>query len=349
MAPDESAPARPGRRTVEFGAFLTGLLIVALSGRALTPWPDDFAVTPKVQYLREHPDDFNAVFIGRSHVFRSFIPELIDGQLAAAGFDLRTFNLGGPGMSDMEIDHVLRTVLAIDGLDLDYVFIEAPDWIRFANANLSTNRAVNWHTLRQTGRVIRAVFRRYPSWIERADVGWPHVEHLWLRFTGYGQGKRIAASLLGWPEEQPLTHEDVERERGYQAPDEVGTVEMEKRRAAFVRTEPNYRESVASISTGNREPHDLDDYDFAALEQQIELIRAAGARPIYVVPPGMDPAAYAYALDEAGHLPDLMRFNDPDLHPRLYRFGRRFDGHLNRLGAEDFSRLFATKFLDLVN
>jgi hypothetical protein len=44
-----------------------------------------------------------------------------------------------------------------------------------------------------------------------------------------------------------------------------------------------------------------------------------------------------------------MPFNDPIRYPRLYRYDRRFDGHLNRQGAMEFSRLFADEVLRVLN
>ncbi|MHC4846570.1 MAG: hypothetical protein ACYTCU_10475 [Planctomycetota bacterium] len=348
----ESDPTETrGRRTapIALGAWLLGFVIVAAAGNALTPWPDDFAVTPKVEYLREHAAEIDTIYIGRSHVFRSFIPEVIDARLAEAGIDMRSFNLGGPGMSDAEIDHVLRSVLAIEGLELDYVFIEVPDWVSFTEDNLDTNRAVNWHTLLQTRRVLRAQFLAIDTWVERAKAGWPHVELAWLRATAYGQGKRIAASLMGVEEEHPLSPEGVAAHLGYQMLDDIDTDEMRRRRAAFVRNRAGYPDRVKGIMDGNREPYDLEHYDFDALDQQIEAIRAAGARPVYIVAPSMHPAPYAGALDEQGRIPDLMVFNEPGEYPLIYRYDRRFDGHLNRQGAREFSLGFAERLIGFLD
>jgi len=348
----ESDPAEPPSRRaapVAIGAWLLGFVIFAAVGSTLTPWPGEFEVTPKVEFLREHPGDVNAIYIGKSHVFRSFVPELIDARMAEAGLDFRSFNLGGPGMSDLEIDHLLRTVLAIEGLQLDYVFIEVPDWVTFTDENLDTNRAVNWHTLLQTRRAVGAVFESTPSWVGRAKLAWPHIELLWLRATGYGQGKRIVGSLLGWPEQYPLTPESVERELGYQALEGIGTPEIEQRRAHFVYHRNKYPWNLMRITARNQAPHDLERYEFDALARQIGLIRAAGARPVYIVPPSTVATPHAYALQEQGHLPDLMAFNQPEKHPLIYRFDRRFDGHLTSQGAEEFSDLFAQRLLALLD
>ncbi len=334
-----------------FGAILLSLLgfgLVAFAMSTLAPWPDDFAITAKLEHLREHPEDYDTLFIGKSHVFRSFIPNVIDERLEQQGIRMRSFNLGGPGMSAPEIDHVLRTVLEIEGLHLKYVFIETPDWHDFANEDLETNRALNWHTPRQTWRAVRDVSVTTSTWGERSRLAWPHLKLLWMRATAYGQGEHFVVNRLV-AAEQPLSAEAVARDRGYQGLDDLGTPEMIRRREAFVRNRSKYRQRVDGIISGNQQPCDLEHYDFEALTEQIDLIKAAGARPIYIAPPSMFPDAQAQELSRQGHLPDLMVFNDPVQYPDLYRFSRRFDGHLNQQGAMEFSQLFADHLLSGLN
>jgi hypothetical protein len=78
-------------------------------------------------------------------------------------------------------------------------------------------------------------------------------------------------------------------------------------------------------------------------------VRAAGAEPVYVLPPGGQARAYALALADAAHLPHLIDLSSPAEHPELYRPEHRFDAnHLDRDAARAFSSLFAARFAELL-
>jgi hypothetical protein len=367
-APVDGAGGERHGILVPAAAWLGGFLLVLTAARQLTPWPEDFPVTTKLEWLAAHPDQVDTLYIGKSHVFRSFIPPVIDERLAADGKSSRSFNMGAEGMSDCEIDHVLRTVLEIEGLQLQTVYIEAPDWVfrSAADQSMDTNRSVNWHTPRQTWRMLRRLLYLEPEgdqelaldqgreageeadsdggWSDKLELAWSHLRNCWLRTTSFGQGKRIVAHwLLGREDSQVMTLEEVGRERGFQAMDDVGTEDMLERRRRFVsRAATGLPLRIAKVIEGNAQPYDLDHYNFAALEAQMELVRAAGAEPVYFIPPAMHPSAYAFALDEGGYLPSLLVFNDPERFRRLYVLESRFDSHLNRAGATLFSKLFAS-------
>ncbi len=334
-----------GGRVVAAIAWLVGFALVAAAGRALTPWPEDFAVTPKLAWLREHPDAVDTLFIGKSHVFRSFVPPVVDEVLEKRGRPTRSFNMGAEGMSDCEIDHVLRTVLELDGLQLDTVWIETPDWVwrSAVDENMDTNRSVNWHTPRQVARMLRRLVYLDEPWRDRVELAWMHLRNGWLRATSYGQGRRIVRSLLGHREPQPLTQEEIDRERGFQAAEEVDTTEARIRRERFAENaEEGLPQRVRHLVKRNRIVDDLSHYDFGALEAQLDVVRAAGAEPRYFVPPAMHPTQWVAPLAEGGHLPnDPPVFNDPQRHPQLFTLETRWDSHLNRRGAEVFSRIFA--------
>ena len=341
---EEAALTAPASIASSVVGAVVGFVLVASWGLAATPPPEDFPITAKLQYLEEHIGDYDTLFVGRSHIFRSFIPEIIDGDLSRLGIDLTSFNLGGPGMPDVEIDYVLRRVLAMKGQNLRYVFIEAPDWVRQTGDNAFTNRSIAWHTLRQTGTMFRTLALQDLPLQDRFQQMWDHLRMFGQRLTAFGQGRRILEELQGEVEFQSMSVADVARERGYQALDNLDDPSILKRRKGFLKRRGGYRNRLTFLATGNTAGYDLERYNRAALESQLAAIRAAGVRPIYIVPPGMDPTPHAFPLQEAGLLPDLMTFNDPRQQAFIYQFDLRFDGHLNRAGAEEFSRIFARAF-----
>ena len=341
---EEAAITAPGSIVSSIVGAVVGFVLVASWGLSATPPPEDFPITTKLQHLEEHIAEYDTLFVGRSHIFRSFLPEIIDGELSQLGIDMSSFNLGGPGMPDAEIDYVLRRVLAMKGQSLRYVFVEAPDWIRQTEDNAFTNRAIAWHTLRQTRTMFRTLALQDLPLKDRFLQMWDHLRMFGQRLTAFGQGRRIFDDLQGIVEDQPMSVEDVSRERGYQALDNLDDPAILKRREGFLKRRGGYRKRLDFLATGNTADFDLEHYNQDALASQVALIRAAGIRLIYVVPPGMDPTPHTTALQKAGLLPDLMTFNDPRQQAFIYQFDLRFDGHLNRAGAEEFSKIFARAF-----
>ncbi len=341
---EQGVRAGPASILSSIGGAVVGFVLVASWGLSATPPPEDFPITTKLQHLEEHIGEYDTLFVGRSHIFRSFIPEIIDGELSQLGVDMSSFNLGGPGMPDVEIDYVLRRVLAMDGQNLRTLFIEAPDWVRQIKDNAFTNRSIAWHTARQTGTVFRTLAMQDLPLQDRFLKMWDHLRMFGQRLTAFGQGRRIFDDLQGLVEDQPLSLEDVSRDCGYQALDNLDDPSILKRREGFLKRRGGYRNRLDFLAKGNTADYNLERYNEDALASQMALVRAAGARLIYIVPPGMDPTPHAHALREAGLIPDLMTFNDPRQQAFIYQFDLRFDGHLNRAGAEEFSRIFARAF-----
>jgi len=328
-------------------AAIAGFAVIALIGVRSTPGPEDFPITPKLAHLTEHIAEYDAVIIGRSHVFRSFVPQVIDAELARLGKPLRTFNLGGPGMSDTEIDHVLRTVLDMKGQHLSTIFIEVPDWAYALDENTFTDRAIAAHTVLQTTHVLRTLWLSDLPWLEFLQEVWTNLRMLGQHLTAFGQGKRILAAWRSEIESQPITPEAIVREYGYQALDDLDLPEITRRRKKFLANRAGYVERVKKIIEGNQEQVDLGAYNREALLSQIALMRAAGVEPVYIVPPSMDATPIAFALREAGLIPNLLAFNDPKALAGIYRFEKRFDSHLTRAGAEEFSLIFARSYVRL--
>ncbi len=325
---------------------LLAFAAVSTGARAwlVRPWPDDSEVTAKLDWLARNASTVDALYLGSSRVFRSFVPAVVDAAMAARGEPISSFNLGGPGMEAFETDHLLREVLALDGLELDYVFIEpAPANPALDARNLDSERTLNWHSTHQTLRALRSIASAPGPRREKWRHALRHVT-LWARRTAnLGCGARwLTAGPGPGRAGGPLGQLALSRDRGYQALEDVVDPLVSARRRRF-RAEPEaYRQRIAGLPAAHAVPVALADVDLRALRDQVDAVRAAGAEPIYVLPPGAIGTPYARALDRTGRLPPLLIFDDPTSEPRLYRPDRRFDTHhLSRQGAVEFSQRFA--------
>ncbi|MFN0242858.1 MAG: hypothetical protein ACKVWV_08215, partial [Planctomycetota bacterium] len=177
-----------------------------------------------------------------------------------------------------------------------------------------------------------------------------HVHAFAKKTSNFGQGPRIAARVLGTDSEAigaDVPREFVEGARGYQPLETLHDEVHTQGRGVFLANPEGYAKLVARIPADNAAPIALDDYNFAALRAQLANAREHGVDLVYVVMPSRQGSALLTALQRDGHLPALLHFNRPDVHPELYEIPNHYDaGHLSERGAQIFSRLIAASIAE---
>ncbi|MEM7306286.1 MAG: hypothetical protein AAF682_06435 [Planctomycetota bacterium] len=336
------------RRIVDVAVALLACLLATALLRWLTPAPTGYGLGAKLRHLEGHADGFELVFLGSSRVYRSFVPEVIDAELAARGHALRSFNLGVPGMGDFEADWLLRELLALEPARLRYVVLE-PGLFRpqLLTPGRFSPRELEWHTARGTRAVLAAAGKSVAE-AERDELVRAHLEH-WVRRTlNLGQGRRLLTALFrGDPDldSHGLTARVLSEDGGYLALEDSPGEEFARRRDAFLDDAAGHATRMARLTARRGLRPALDDYPLDLIEGQIAAVRAAGAEPVFVLPPASQVRAVAFSLRDAGHLPELLDFNAPQLYPELFTHESRFDrNHLSRDAARRFSALFAERF-----
>jgi hypothetical protein len=338
---------------ISFGAVAWGL-------RQLVPWPEEYGLHAKYEYFREHKDEFDAVYVGSSRVFRSFDPLVIDPAVEAEGIPFRSFNLGVGGMVSFEMDFLLREIAALRPARLKWIFSEGGPWepdVYFLD-NTWSSRSIFWHDTTGMRTVWTSTLVSDRPWFNadgrtgKIELLWTHLRLCGMKLANMAQGERIVKHLAGLdtgPNRRALSSAELERNRGYESLDKFLVDE-----ARELGKEPIYEFGDVPVSTEviagqNSEALDVEHYDFAALRAQYAVARSIGARLVIVIPPQHVGAPDRLRLHERGDIPDLVNFNDPARHPQLFRIENRFDyRHLNAAGAADFSRLFAAEAVRLL-
>ncbi len=337
--------------------FVAGFGAVSSAIRRVTPWPSEYGQRAKWEYLLDHRDEFDVLFVGSSVTFYGIVPHVFDEVLAARGRPVRSFNMGVGGMTTLESDQFLRRVLELEPARLRFVFVEAENWDAriWAKKNTYAPRMVHWHTLEHTRLALESLSRtpQPPSPEEGAfwrwEEGWTHVTLCLRKLSGAGQGRRIVRSWLDLDRgEVRADVPELEELRGYVDLDRIQGEEWENRRADFLSKQEAYAERVARIDAQNAEEPPLDrHFNLDGLRSQIAAIRAAGAEPIYYTGPRLLDSPLEMRLAREGILPVLLAFNQPARYPELYDPANRFDqNHLKRKAAEEFSRQLAASFAD---
>lgn len=335
------------RATAATGAalFLLAFGLGAAALARLLPPPSDPRIELELSVLEAQLGEVDTLFVGSSRFFRGISPRAFDRVMAARGRRTRSFNLAMQAMRPHESNQLLRRVLAWEPPALRFVFVDLMDWEpRIEGANRFTPRAIAWHDGAETASVLRSTLRSELPALERLDLVATHLLHWAARELRVGAA---AARLSGPPEVDEAVRAAVERGRGFVpfAPREYREGVSGANRRSFEASLPSYRRTVAGLAAANAEPAALDGFNVPALEAQVAAIRAAGAEPIHVIPPVGEATPVLFRLAEAGHVPVLFAFTDPDRHPELFAEEVRFDArHLAGEGPALFTRALARSF-----
>ena len=315
--------------------------------RSLTPGPEFVASTPKLEYLAEHVDEYDAVFLGSSRVYRHFVPSVIDRRLEELGEPLRTFNLGTPGAGSFEVDELLRRVLALEGARFRFVFIEPTEWSpTIFKENRETERTVAWHTFTGTRKALEATWRRNADLKERLELGFMHVRLFGWRLSSLGQGRRILRPFLGYSPKQPISAADVNKTAGYWPLEFEKTEAFAARRRKLLQDRESFDIKISRLPHGGALSGAGSGRNTDLIKEQVRVVREAGAEPVYVIPPGTVGTRLFYSQRKFGQLEVLLAFNDPTKFPTYYDYEHFFDrNHLNSKAAKVFSRIFADDFV----
>ncbi len=329
--------------------ILSALVCCALCGasffgtaaaiRPLVPLPNEWGLAEKSDYFAAHKDEYDVVFVGSSHVWRSVIPEIFDHELALRGHEVKSFNFGVGGMRTWECDFTVRRILELKPAKLRWLVLEGGDWdADFPSGEIYNSRTVYWHDRRETFEVIKAVWKQEQRLADRLRLTFQHLQ-LWLwRASNFGQGWPIAAALRGVPLGTDQGEGSYTLGEGFQTQDLLTHPE-------FARNVEDYLAGVAKIEAANETEIDLDALYLGAMERREAAAAARGVEIIALVPPLVGGAPVEWRLHAAGKLDTLFNFNRPERFPELFRPETRFSpDHMNLIGAREFTHLLARAF-----
>jgi hypothetical protein len=349
----EGRAARAGgsyqaRGAVALAVAAAAFLLVASLLRPLVPWPSDDRLAARAAWFARHAGEVDVLVFGSSTLHRGFDAAAFDARLAELDLSFRTQSFGTPGMNEHELTHTLESVLADCRPGLRFVLVEQLRWgpgELIHEENRYGDRAVRWHSWRETLAVFERLSGAKLPLAERAELALLHGAHGLWRLANLGQGARIAAaSLAAGPASRPSGVGSLQELAELNALLEV-PVDARQR---FLDSLEFYRESLRRLPAQNAQSRPVPAGQRARMLRQAELVRGCGAEPIFVVAPVTHPTPDLHRLAESGELGTLLAYNRPRRYPELYEVAQRMDGqHLNRRGAQVWSRLLAEELAAL--
>ena len=332
-------------------------LITCIGLRAVLPFPEiDGGVSPKFRFFSEHKDEFDTLFIGSSRIYFQISPAIFDRVTQESGLPTHSFNLGVGGMYLPESAYLLEEILNLKPRNLKWIFIEYDEiQTKWSTENRTSRRALYWADWKRVSLLLRKL----------TDAGIaPH----WLP-----NPTKLHDIVLSQKDEKDtrslLTFYATQFERNYTNVARAGDVldyflgrDTNERRASYLgaasdgylarpgRMSPSqaaaYERGLAAAraQAGTRP---LSPYAVEAYRQCAKEVRNIGATPIFLITPST--TQIDIATESTGVPGVVMAFNNPQAYPSLYRSDvRRDEQHLTKPGAEEFTRMVAANFVELV-
>lgn len=317
------------------GLFLITCAAVCVLLRAVSPFPPVPAIAPKWDWFKERRDQFEVIFVGSSRFFHQVIPRQFDMEVAREGGEVvQSFNFAYDAVWPPESYFLLRQILTLRPARLKWVFIELQDInTQLDERNDSTMRMAYWHDFQHTRMAFADILSSRLPWHEKRDL---LTSHGWLflgEFTNAGRGADLLGSRLAPPRPRKTPH-PWEAHAGYKA----GTTQPFP-----PEEEQTYFAGVAKMKALGA-PTPVREVFHEALRDIVADVRAAGAEPIFVLTPTINP------VENYGGIPGgapVWLYNDPERYPALYELANHYDSwHLNHQGAVAFTSLLAARFAE---
>lgn len=313
----------------------------------------------KHQWLEEHSAEYNALFIGSSHIYRQINPRVFDKQLDAS-LAINSFNLGYQATANPESHYLYEQLLQDERVDLSGLKLVVMDLVPAEWLNLNNARSVRgkyfmnvpywWRGTTQVLTTDRSDLEK------RADVASHYSIALFEKEFNVGMYDEIREyyekdkdslqrkdlAMLGGQRNGFLA---LDNDRGYAG-----------RRRAFLECE----EYLVPMSAANteyyyectvEEEHDQGSGSSALLREANRLIALSKERGIHLVFVMMPRTPYRETFPIAEALPPahVVNLTDPREYPEFYDLQYVFDrGHLNQKGARLLSERLGEKVNQLL-
>ena len=335
------------RAAVHIALFVVGWVAVQALVQPALPLPALEDLQPKLEHLTEAADEYTAVAIGSSRVFREVIPDVFDEQMRLLGRRHKLFNLGAKGMRVPEAVVILEWLLERRPANLELVIFELTDCDPFLDTrNEMADREIAWHTWGATRRAVEGAWTDPDTRVgdrERAEASVMHLRHWLARFAATGRGRELVPLLeRGQPGDSVREPMDLvkymritqgwvpleaEMQAGYQA-----------RQDHYRGHIPEYFERVKDLRNKRAVPIPMRAYEVALIERVRELCAGHGLQLVFVIMPSLTVEADLLGAQGRGELPELLVFNDPRRYPFFYKPDSRWDAaHLTRPASRVFT------------
>lgn len=335
--------------------FAIGIIVFALACmglHAVLPFPEIDNVSDKMRFFTAHKDEFDTIFIGSSRTNHQVSPAIFDDIMRKNGRPTRSFNFGIDGMNFPESGYLLEQALKTQPANLKWVFVELDELqTNWSFQGEGSRRALYWHDWKRTSLVLRKVLGARTNWLwlpslqkllhamfHRGPRGLVvfHTSEFQKNFTNLGRGADVwdyfsRGHPIGRVNWLGLASDGYRPMKKKMGPAQV----------------PEY-DKILSRAMSKTKPELVSVYTEKASRQCAAEIRRHGAIPVFLVQP--TPTVQTELTFRGDPPGAVLSFNNARLYPSLFRSDGRIDiAHINKPAAEEFTRLVAARFAELLS
>ena len=121
-------------------------------------WGDNVLYV-KYDHYEKNKDEYNAVFLGGSLVYRHIDPYLMDSLMHNNGVEMNSYNLGVDGNGFIKSNWEFDKIIEDPSPDLKYLFVSLSNSSLFLRLNLHTRKFVTWWRLKDVVYAIRLTWQ----------------------------------------------------------------------------------------------------------------------------------------------------------------------------------------------
>lgn len=315
-------------------------------------------INVKFQYLTDHKDDYDIIFLGPSTTYHGIIPNYFDELMTANGNNVKSFNLGIPSANAAEMDFYLQKVLTLKPAKLKWIFLDCVFDVLNENEQPTAAKNVYWHTPMKTIEnflLMAESNRSFPVKVKAFYTNFISFFYRWFGIGDFSNSWQQREEVL----ENGISENRLLQEAGYYAIDWMENGETRKNfflsnyGEVYQRRLKKSKEVAFELDNISTETHT---YYASKMVQKLvdkvydfEKVTKIKVEPIFLISPALHPdfehsAAAIMSAFNLGYIPTLFAFTSNNF-ANLYEMSNRIDSlHLNHQGAQEYTYTLAAKF-----
>lgn len=303
----------------------------------------------KVNWVSEHGEDYDTLFLGSSRMHYGLKPEVFDARMAELGQATRSFNFAFSGARMHDVAYMLDWLARHKPQRLKRVVIELHSFDqRIRGGQWFSDQDLEMHAPAVFAMRMQSVAVGKTSLVEKAEQAQYVLLHSLSNALCLGQGVRITSDWIAKSHRERIPNAYDVADGGWQDVASLDLEHMRKEHANFS-SQPEACERKLGWKVSRDRIEVLEGgFNPAAVRSIAERMRACGVEPIFVVMPTY--ASDFFGRDGVAGIASevrILELDDPAPNRPIYELSYYYDvSHLNSEGAKAFSRFLAERVVE---
>ncbi len=302
----------------------------------------------KYEYLRDNKDDYNMIFLGSSRIYRHVIPAILDKKLKK--FNVKSFNMAYAATNNPELFYLTENILEEDWFKFKYCIVELSPYGILDEQNFHSKRVKYHMNFESSMRSLRSF--RFED-----KLKFNQVYRYLVSYLEYKLNIGLIDDMYNfYMEDRVVEYDKLKRNRGYKKFNEKpGSVDYKRRYKPFIKKKTKALKSRAKKvhKTYSQFKNDSTIYNpayYKKIQELIEIANKKGIHIIFILPLRAQMGKTTLTITNNLDFKNKIVIYDSKEYPQFYNVKNSFDiGHLNRRGAEKFTKVLSKKLKLILN